>query len=57
MAWVDALVTARDQICRDVFMDNETEDLIDRAEKILTLEPLPLNEVIQSGIFYFPIRL
>jgi cleavage and polyadenylation specificity factor subunit 2 len=43
---VDALVTAREQVCRDVFLNNENEDLISRAEKILTLEPLPLNEVI-----------
>lgn len=45
VAWVDALITARDQVCRDVIMESENEDVIDRAEKILTLEPLPLQEV------------
>ncbi|XP_011500980.1 PREDICTED: probable cleavage and polyadenylation specificity factor subunit 2 [Ceratosolen solmsi marchali] len=45
VAWVDALVTAREQVCRDVFMNKENEDFISRAEKILTLEPLPLNEI------------
>ncbi|XP_058801981.1 probable cleavage and polyadenylation specificity factor subunit 2 [Phymastichus coffea] len=45
VAWVDALITARDQVCRDVVMDDETEDMIDKTEKILTLEPLPLNEI------------
>ncbi|EFN82620.1 Probable cleavage and polyadenylation specificity factor subunit 2 [Harpegnathos saltator] len=46
VAWIDAMITARDQICRDAIADTEPEDAImDESDKILTLEPLPLNEV------------
>ncbi|XP_014210156.1 probable cleavage and polyadenylation specificity factor subunit 2 [Copidosoma floridanum] len=45
VAWVDALITARDQVCRDVIMETENDDTIDRAEKIHTLEPLAPNEI------------
>lgn len=43
LAWVDALITARDQICQDVV--NEDDDSVAKKDKILTLEPLPVNEV------------
>jgi hypothetical protein len=39
------MITARDQICRDAVADTESKDAIDECDKILTLEPLPLNEV------------
>lgn len=42
VAWVDAMITARDQVCRDAVINNDNEEQEDR---ILTLEPLPLNEV------------
>lgn len=46
VAWIDAMITARDQVCRDAIADAEPEDTImDESDKILTLEPLPLNEV------------
>lgn len=45
VAWVDAMITARDQVCRDAIADTESNDTIDQSDKILTLEPLPLNEV------------
>lgn len=45
VAWIDAMITARDQVCRDAVTDNQTDDTIDQSDKILTLEPLPLNEV------------
>lgn len=45
VAWVDAMITARDQICRDAVADTESKDPIDESDKILTLEPLLLNEV------------
>lgn len=46
VAWIDAMITARDQICPDAVADTEAEDAImDESDKILTLEPLPLNEV------------
>ena len=41
IAWVDAMITARNQICQDAVVG--TEDI---SEQILTLEPLSLNEVI-----------
>lgn len=40
VAWVDALITARNQICQDAAIDAE-----DNMEQILTLEPLALTEV------------
>lgn len=53
VAWVDALVTARDQICRDVVMGDESdESLTDKTEKILTLEPLSLHEVINFNVSF-----
>ncbi|KAM0733097.1 putative cleavage and polyadenylation specificity factor subunit 2 [Formica fusca] len=45
VAWIDAMITARDQICRDAVADTESENVINESDKILTLEPLPLNEV------------
>jgi cleavage and polyadenylation specificity factor subunit 2 len=45
VAWIDAMITARDHVCRDAIADTETENAIDESDKILTLEPLPLNEV------------
>ncbi|GAB1860959.1 Cleavage and polyadenylation specificity factor subunit 2 [Camponotus japonicus] len=45
VAWIDAMITARDQICRDAVADTESENAINESDKILTLEPLPLNEV------------
>ena len=45
VAWIDAMITARDQVCRDAIADTESENAIDESDKILTLEPLPLNEV------------
>lgn len=46
VAWIDAMITARDQVCRDAIADTEPEDAImNESDKILTLEPLPLNEV------------
>lgn len=45
VAWVDAMITARDQVCRDAIADAESKDVINESDKILTLEPLPLNEV------------
>ncbi|XP_029164296.1 probable cleavage and polyadenylation specificity factor subunit 2 [Nylanderia fulva] len=45
VAWIDAMITARDQICRDAVADTESENTIIESDKILTLEPLPLNEV------------
>lgn len=45
VAWVDAMIIARDQVCRDAVADNQADDVIDQSDKILTLEPLPLNEV------------
>ncbi|XP_025989927.1 probable cleavage and polyadenylation specificity factor subunit 2 [Solenopsis invicta] len=45
VAWIDAMITARDQICRDAIADTESENAIDESDKILTLEPLPINEV------------
>lgn len=45
VAWVDAMITARDQICRDAVAGTKPDDVIDQSDKILTLEPLPLNEV------------
>lgn len=40
------MITARDQICRDAVAGTESNDAIDQSDKILTLEPLPLNEVL-----------
>ncbi|XP_043473723.1 probable cleavage and polyadenylation specificity factor subunit 2 [Leptopilina heterotoma] len=40
VAWVDAMITARNQICQDAVSNGEVN-----SEQILTLEPLPLNEV------------
>lgn len=48
MAWIDAMITARDQVCRDAVADDEPEDVINHSDKILTLEPLPVNEVTIS---------
>lgn len=45
VAWIDAMITARDQVCRDAIVDAESENAIDESDKILTLEPLLLNEV------------
>ncbi|XP_072745132.1 probable cleavage and polyadenylation specificity factor subunit 2 [Anoplolepis gracilipes] len=45
VAWIDAMITARDQICRDAVADTESENAINESDRILTLEPLPLNEV------------
>uniref|UniRef100_A0A6V7ING6 Cleavage and polyadenylation specificity factor subunit 2 n=1 Tax=Bracon brevicornis TaxID=1563983 RepID=A0A6V7ING6_9HYME len=43
VAWVDAVIAAREQICRDAITpDSENEEI---PEKIMTLEPLPLNQV------------
>ncbi|XP_043273422.1 probable cleavage and polyadenylation specificity factor subunit 2 [Venturia canescens] len=44
VAWIDALMSARDHICRDAVSDAELENS-DSSDKILTLEPLPLNDV------------
>lgn len=44
VAWIDAMITARDQICPDAVADTKSEK-IDESDRILTLEPLPLNEV------------
>ncbi|XP_015120715.1 probable cleavage and polyadenylation specificity factor subunit 2 [Diachasma alloeum] len=41
VAWVDAMITAREQICRDAVADESEES----GEKILTLEPLGMNQV------------
>lgn len=43
VAWVDAMITARDPVCRDAVAENE--QLEENSDKILTLEPLLLNEV------------
>lgn len=45
VAWIDAMITARDQVCRDAVAGTEPDNVIDQSDKILTLEPLPLNEV------------
>ncbi|KAK0072839.1 hypothetical protein PV325_010702, partial [Microctonus aethiopoides] len=42
VAWVDAITAEREQVRSDDVMDSNNEET---AEKILTLEPLPLNEV------------
>lgn len=44
VAWVDALMTSRDHICPDTVSDAEPEES-EPSDKILTLEPLPINEV------------
>lgn len=49
VAWIDAMITARDHVCRDAIVDTETENAIDESDKILTLEPLPLNDVSENG--------
>ena len=46
VAWIDALISTRDQICRDTVTENDAE-LVNGMDKILTLEPLPLNEVFK----------
>lgn len=53
VAWIDALMTARDHICRDAVSDTELEES-NSSDKILTLEPLPLNEV---NFHFIPIRM
>lgn len=50
VAWIDAMITARDQICPDAVADTESKKIIDESDKILTLEPLPLNEVERKKI-------
>lgn len=45
VAWVDAVTIARDQVCRDAVVADLKDDDED-VEKILTLEPLAINEVI-----------
>lgn len=45
VAWIDAMITARDQLCRDAIADTGAENTIVESDRILTLEPLPLNEV------------
>ncbi|XP_014237486.1 probable cleavage and polyadenylation specificity factor subunit 2 [Trichogramma pretiosum] len=45
LAWVDAAITARTKVRRDVVPDTENEDPVDESENILTLEPLPLSEI------------
>ncbi|KAK0182676.1 hypothetical protein PV327_000789 [Microctonus hyperodae] len=42
VAWVDSTIVEREQVCRDAVIDSNNEDT---ADKILTLEPLTLNEV------------
>ncbi|XP_011305603.1 probable cleavage and polyadenylation specificity factor subunit 2 [Fopius arisanus] len=41
VAWVDATITAREQVCRDAVVDESEQT----AEKILTLEPLGVSQV------------
>lgn len=45
VAWIDALMTVRDHIRRDAVADADSSETVDQADQILTLEPLPLNEV------------
>ena len=47
VAWVDAMIAARNQICQDAVVDAE-----DNTEQILTLEPLSLNEVSLLEILF-----
>lgn len=47
VAWVDAMITARNQICQDAVSNGEVN-----SEQILTLEPLPLNEVSLHQLKY-----
>lgn len=57
VAWIDAMITARDQVCRDAIADIESEDAVmNDSDKILTLEPLPLNEVSDTGFVMSAIR-
>ncbi|KAI4485105.1 hypothetical protein M0802_012750 [Mischocyttarus mexicanus] len=43
VAWVDAMIAARDPVCRDAVAENE--QIGENSDKILTLEPLLINEV------------
>lgn len=45
VAYVDSIIAEREQVCRDAVIDSNNED---SEEKILTLEPLQLNEVIYT---------
>ncbi|KAK0084884.1 hypothetical protein PV326_006112, partial [Microctonus aethiopoides] len=55
VAWVDAIIAEREQVCRDAVIDSNNED---PEEKILTLEPLPLNEVPEhQAIFINELKL
>ncbi|KAF7990811.1 hypothetical protein HCN44_000616 [Aphidius gifuensis] len=43
VAWIDAMITAREHGHKDIITDTNNTD--DDNEKILTLEPVPINEI------------
>lgn len=55
VAWIDSLMTARDQVHRDALADADSSD-VDQADQIHTLEPVPLNEVNKLVNFIRRIR-
>ena len=44
VAWIDAIMTARDNVCPDAVVDTNPDEA-EPDEKILTLEPMQLDEV------------